>query len=137
MQCNNYSLNGKNLLFFCFNLLKSIIYVLSKLKFDINKKRDLSLNRKVIKRMVNNNSRFLELYKFVKTFQTQWFKTFSTQTQYSFNYYIASKYFSHYIFISWKPRIISFSIILWQAGKDFISRFTWPCLVSAQTHGYL
>ena len=51
-------LNGQNLLFFCINLLKSIIYLLSKLKLDINKKRDLSGRRKFIKRMVNNNSRF-------------------------------------------------------------------------------
>ena len=58
IQCNNYSLNRQNLLFFRFNLLKSIIYLLPKLKFDINKKRDLSLHRKVIKRMVNNNSQF-------------------------------------------------------------------------------
>ena len=51
-------LNEQNLLFFCFNLLKSIIYLLSKLKLDINKKRDLSGHRKFIKRMVNNDSRF-------------------------------------------------------------------------------
>ena len=40
IHCNNYSLNRQNLLFFCFNLLKSIIYLLSKFKFDINNKRD-------------------------------------------------------------------------------------------------
>ena len=58
MQCNNYSLNGQNLLFFCFNLLKSIIYLISKLKFDINKREILSVDKKAIKRMDNNNSRF-------------------------------------------------------------------------------
>ena len=36
---------------------------------------------------------------------------------------IVSKHFNHNSFISGKPRFISFSIILWQAGKDFISRF--------------
>ena len=40
IHCNNYSLNRQKLLFFCFNLLKSIIYLLSKFKFDINSKRD-------------------------------------------------------------------------------------------------
>ena len=40
IQCNDYSLNRQNFLFFCFNLLKSIIYLLSKFKFDINNKRD-------------------------------------------------------------------------------------------------
>ena len=38
MHYTNYSLNRQNLLFFCFNLLKSIIYLLSRFKFDINKK---------------------------------------------------------------------------------------------------
>ena len=47
MQCNNYSLNGQNLLFFCFNLLKSIIYLLSKLKFDINKREIYELTEKL------------------------------------------------------------------------------------------
>ena len=46
MQCNNYSLNGQNLLLFCFNLLKSIIYLISKLKFDINKWEILSVDKK-------------------------------------------------------------------------------------------
>ena len=46
IQCNNYSLNRQNLLFFCFNLLKWIIYLLSKLKFDINKKRDFISSQK-------------------------------------------------------------------------------------------
>ena len=46
IQCNNYSLNRQNLLFFCFNLLKSIIYLLSKRKFDINKMRDFISSQK-------------------------------------------------------------------------------------------
>ena len=72
IQYSNYSLNGQNLLFFCFNSLKSVIYLLSKLKFDINKKRDFSVLREVIKRMVNNNSsKVLRIMNFVETFQTQ------------------------------------------------------------------
>ena len=46
MQYTNYSLNGKSLLFLCFNLLKSIIYLLSKFKFDIKKlKRFISSHK--------------------------------------------------------------------------------------------
>ena len=40
-------MNGQNLLPFCFNLLKSIIYLLSKLKFDINKREIYELTEKL------------------------------------------------------------------------------------------
>ena len=33
--------------------------------------------------------------------------------------------------------LLVFSIILWQVGKDFVSRFTWPRLVFKLTHGFL
>ena len=45
IQYANYSLKGQNLLFFCFNLLKSITYLLSIFKLHIRKKRDWSVHR--------------------------------------------------------------------------------------------
>ena len=36
-----------------------------------------------------------------------------------------------------KLELLVFSIILWQAGKDFIWRFTGLCFVSTQMHVYL
>ena len=71
-------------------MLKSLIYLLSKLKFDINKKRDLLVHRKVIKRMVHNNL------------------SISITT----------------VLFYGNLELLVFSIILWQAGKDFISRLT-------------
>ena len=47
IQYTNYSFKGQNLLFFCFNLLKSIIYLLSKFKFDIIKKEIYQFKEKL------------------------------------------------------------------------------------------
>ena len=132
MQCNNYSLNGQNLLFFCFNLLKSIIYLLSKLKFDINKREIYELTEKLSREwsiIIQGFKNYKNSSKFVKLRD-------SKHAQLKLN--IVSKRFYHNGFISRKPRIISFSIIPWQAGKDFISQFTWHFrLVSTKKHGYL
>ena len=104
-------------MFFCFNLLKSIIYLLSKLKFDINKREIYELTEKLSREW----SIIIQGFKNYKNLSKLFKLSDSKHSQLKFN--IASKHFYHKSFISPKPRIISFSIILRQAGKNFISRF--------------